>query len=47
LQATKTNWVFFNVWADPYEKADTTAAELQKVYSSAYVVTRDKMPNLR
>jgi beta-mannanase len=47
LQASKANWVFFNVWTDPYEKDDTTAAELQKVYSSAYVVTRDKMPNLR
>ena len=47
LQATKTNWIFFNVWTDPYEKNDTTGPELQKVYNSPYVVTRDKMPNLR
>lgn len=47
LQTTKTNWVFFNVWTDPYEKNDTTGPELQKVYNSSYVVTRDKMPNLR
>jgi hypothetical protein len=26
-------------------RLDTSAAELQKVYSSAYVVTPDKMPN--
>jgi beta-mannanase len=47
LQATKTNWLFFNIWTQPYPETFSTVAELQKVYNSSYVVTRDEMPNLR
>jgi Glycosyl hydrolase family 26 len=47
LQATKTNWLFFNIWTQPYPQTLSTVAELQKVYASSYVVTRDLVPNLR
>jgi beta-mannanase len=47
LQATRTNWLFFNIWTQPYPETFSTVAELQKVYNSSYVVTRDEMPNLR
>jgi beta-mannanase len=47
LQATKTDWLFFNIWTQPYPQTFSTVAELQKVYTSSYVVTRDEMPNLR
>jgi beta-mannanase len=47
LQSTKTNWVFFSIWTQPYPEQYSTAAELQKVYNSSYVVTRDAMPSLK
>jgi beta-mannanase len=47
LQATHTNWLFFNIWTQPYPQTFSTVAELQKVYTSSYVITRDEMPNLR
>ncbi|MDP9003016.1 MAG: glycoside hydrolase family 26 protein [Myxococcota bacterium] len=47
LQSTKTRWSFFSIWTAPFPEQDNTAAELQKVYGSAYVVTRDKVANLR
>jgi beta-mannanase len=47
LQSSKTNWIFFNTWTAPYPENDTSAAELQKIYSSSYVITRDKMPSLK
>jgi beta-mannanase len=47
LQSTKTNWVFFSIWTQPYPEQYSTVAELQKVYSSSYVVSRDGVPNLK
>jgi hypothetical protein len=47
LQSTKTNWVFFSIWTQPYPETYSTVAELQKVYSSSYVVSRDGVPNLK
>lgn len=47
LQSSKTNWVFFSIWTQPYPETCSTVAELQKVYSSSYVVSRDGEPNLR
>jgi Glycosyl hydrolase family 26 len=47
LQTTKTNWLFFNTWTAPYPENDTSVAELQKVYDSTYVITRDEMPSLK
>ncbi len=47
LQSTKTNWLFFSIWTQPYPENYSTVAELQKVYSSSYVVSRDEVPNLK
>jgi len=47
LQTTKTKWLFFNTWTAPYPENDTSVAELQKVYDSTYVITRDEMPSLK
>jgi beta-mannanase len=47
LQSSKTNWVFFSIWTQPYPEQYSTVAELQKVYSSSYVVSRDGVPNLK
>ena len=47
LQSTKTNWLFFNTWTAPYPENDTSVTQLQKVYSSTYVITRDEMPSLK
>jgi beta-mannanase len=47
LQSTKTNWVFFSIWTSPYPETFSTVAELQKVYTSSYVVSRDELPNLK
>jgi hypothetical protein len=47
LQSTKTNWVFFSIWTQPYPEQYSTVAELQKVYSSSYVVSRDGVPSLK
>jgi beta-mannanase len=47
LQSSKTNWVFFSIWTQPYPETYSTVAELQKVYSSSYVVSRDGVPNLK
>jgi hypothetical protein len=47
LQSTKTNWVFFSIWTQPYPETYSTVTELQKVYTSSYVVSRDEMPNLK
>jgi beta-mannanase len=47
LQSTKTYWGYFSVWTAPYPEDDTSVAELQKVYHSSYVITRDEMPNLK
>ena len=47
LQTSKTDWLFFNTWTAPYPENDTSVAELQKVYDSSYVITRDEMPILR
>jgi len=47
LQSTKTNWVFFSIWTQPYPETYSTVAELQKVYGSSYVVSRDGVPSLK
>ncbi|MFE9850213.1 glycosyl hydrolase [Streptomyces sp. NPDC005576] len=47
LQSTGTRWSFFNTWADTYVTQSNSVAELQKVYGSSYVVTRDEVPNLK
>ncbi len=47
LQSSKTNWVFFSIWTQPYPEQYSTVDELKKVYSSSYVITRDLMPNLK
>lgn len=47
LQSSMTNWSWFNTWTAPYPEDDTSVAELQKVYSSSYVITRDEMPSLK
>jgi beta-mannanase len=47
LQSSKTNWVFFSIWTQPYPEQDSTVAELQKVYGSSYVVTRDQLPTFK
>jgi len=47
LQSSKTNWVFFSIWTQPYPEQYSTVAELQKVYSNSYVVSRDGVPNLK
>jgi len=47
LQSAKANWLFFNTWTAPYPENDTAVAELKKVYTSTYVVTRDEMPSLK
>jgi beta-mannanase len=47
LQSSKTNWVFFSIWTQPYPEQYSTVAELQKVYSSSYVVSRDGVPSLK
>jgi beta-mannanase len=47
LQSTMTNWIFFSTWTAPYPENDTSVAELQTVYSSDYVITRDTMPSLK
>ncbi len=41
-------WVLFNVWAS-YESDGThnTTANIQSVYASSYLVTRDEIPNLK
>ena len=46
LQSTKTNWVFFSIWTQPYPESYSTPTELQAVYGSSYVVSRDGLPNL-
>ena len=47
LQSSKTNWVFFSIWTQPYPEQYSTVDELKKVYNSSYVITRDLMPNLK
>jgi beta-mannanase len=47
LQSTQTKWLYFNTWTAPFPENDTTVAELQKIYSSSYVITRDEMPSLK
>jgi hypothetical protein len=48
LQSTKTNWLFFSIWTEPYPSTTWNSTdELKKVYSSSYVVTRDEMPSLK
>jgi Glycosyl hydrolase family 26 len=48
LQSTATKWLFFNVWASPYFNAPfNPASHLQAVYSSPYVITRDKLPSFK
>jgi mannan endo-1,4-beta-mannosidase len=47
LQSTKTIWVFFSIWTQPYPEQYSTAAELQKAYGSSYVVSRDEQPNFK
>jgi hypothetical protein len=47
LQSTKTNWIFFSIWTQPYPEQYSSADELKKVYSSSYVISRDTMPNLK
>jgi hypothetical protein len=47
LQSTGTRWSFFNTWTDPYINQANSVAELQKVYNSPYVITRDEVPNLK
>jgi beta-mannanase len=47
LQSSKTNWVFFSIWTQPYPEQYSTVDELKKVYSSSYVVSRDGTPNLK
>ena len=47
LQSTKTNWVFFSIWTQPYPEQYSTVDELKKVYNSSYVITRDVVPSLK
>jgi hypothetical protein len=47
LQSTATRWLYFNTWTAPFPETATSVAELQKVYSSSYVITRDEMPSLK
>jgi hypothetical protein len=47
LQSTKTNWVFFSIWTQPYPEQYSSADELKKVYGNNYVISRDAMPSLR
>jgi beta-mannanase len=47
LQSSNTRWLMFNIWTNPYPQGYSTVAQLQKVYTSSYVVTRDEMPDLR
>jgi hypothetical protein len=35
------------IWTQPYPEQDSTVAELQKVYGSSYVVTRDQLPSFK
>jgi hypothetical protein len=45
---TAAPWVLFNVWAG-YESDGThnTVANIQNVYASPYLITRDEVPNLQ
>lgn len=47
LQSTGTKWLYFDIWTAPFPETSTSVAEIQKVYSSAYVITRDEMPSLK
>ncbi|MEV0570721.1 glycosyl hydrolase [Dactylosporangium sp. NPDC050588] len=49
LQSTGTRWVLFNTWHTTWLTNTSTnpTALLRTVYTSAYVVTRDEVPNLR
>ena len=42
-----TKWLYFNTWTAPFPETATSVAELQKVYGSSYVITRDEMPSLK
>lgn len=49
LQSTATRWVLFNTWHSTFV-SDTSinpVSTFQAVYASAYVITRDEVPNLR
>ena len=48
LQSSGTKWVFFNTWHSNWIM-DTSVNDqnfIRKVYSSPYVITRDRVPNL-
>ena len=47
LQSTGTKWLYFNTWTAPFPETSTSVAEIQKVYGSSYVITRDEMPSLK
>jgi hypothetical protein len=47
LQSTGTKWLYFNTWTAPFPESSTSVQELQKIYASNYVITRDEMPSLK
>jgi beta-mannanase len=47
MQSSNTFWSFFSIWTAPYPEDDSTPSELQKVYSSDFIITREKMPSLK
>ena len=47
LQSTGTRWLYFNIWTARFPQTATSVTELQKVYASSYVITRDEMPSLK
>lgn len=49
LQSTATRWVLFNTWHTSWlvNNSQNSPAVLNQYYNSAYVVTRDEVPNLR
>ena len=49
LQSSGTKWVLFNTWHSNWimDTSINDQNELRKIYGSPYVITRDKVPNLK
>jgi hypothetical protein len=49
LQSTATRWVLFNTWHTTWitDTSKNPTANINSYYNSAYVITRDEVPNLK